>query len=1131
MSLSDTYGTVDLNHIPKNIHQFTSHISYFMNYNRISPPVRMASLLLAVSLTFGVAPVYSSASALPQITADASHITGEVYDSEGEPCIGATITPADTKIQPVVTDFDGHFSLAVSRPMKITISYVGSKPKTIEAKPGVPVNVTLESDNVLDEVVVVGFGTQKKVNLTGSVGMASAKDIAGRPVQNTAAALQGVIPGLNISNATNGGELNASKQINVRGMATIGDGSSGSPLILIDGMEGDINTINPNDIESISVLKDAAASSIYGSRAPFGVILITTKSGSEGKGQIHYSNSFRFNKPLTPMQMMDSWQYLNYLNDVGRYTSPGSSPTFSSDFMEQAYAYYTGLSDNYIYENKWQGTSRRWGTGECGGTFANVNWRDEIYKKTAFAQEHNITLTGGNQKITYYVSGNFLGQDGFLKYGNDTYDRYSLMGKLSGELKPWLNVQYTGRWTRTDYDRPTIMSGGFYEKVIRRLPPTNPKYDPNGYIAADYNYIEHLENGGRHTEQNDVFTNQVKLVANPLKGWNIIGEFNVRVNSNWNHQDQKVVYAHDADDLEGLSSETVHVAFDSPEHDSVSEYSYRSTYLNYNLYSDYSFKLAEKNSFKVMLGFQAEDFKDRFMSANREDMTNPDLPVLNLTNSKTNYGIDGKYQKWRTTGFFGRINYDYDNKYLLEANLRYDGTSRFRRDHRWVWSPSVSAGWNIDRENFWEDLRGTISSFKLRASYGQLANQNTNSWYPTYRTLGVYNQGSNWLVGTVKNNTAYFPSLIAETLTWEKIRTTNLGLDFSAFNYRLTGNFDYFWRNNEDMVGPAVTYPAIFGASVPKENNLSMRTYGWELTIGWQDAVGDFNYSAKLNLSDDQTKITKYPNPELYINKGNYDPYSNYIAGDVVGNIYGLTTIGIAKSDEEMADHLSRISQDQIGSEWAAGDIMYADINGDGEITKGTTKNDLGDLKIIGNQQPRYRFGLNLYAQWKGIDLTCFFQGVLKRDYYFNPNGGQGTGSKGAVFWGATSGGRWESIFLADHLDYWRDENSELGPNADAYYARPLYYTNKNREIQTRYLQDASYVRLKNLQVGYTIPKNFTQKFYVDNLRVFFSAENLCTWTKMSKVIDPESLEVSSMKSGSSYPIAKTFSFGVTIDL
>lgn len=1098
---------------------------------------------LALAIFAGLAiPAVTSAAGLPSPAENPAPqaskasavftVNGTVIDSTGEPVIGATVSEKGNPGNGVATDIDGNFSLRVKSPkVQLQVSYVGMETETVNVNGQSSLTIRMrdaEGTN-LQDLVVVGFGTQKKVNLTGSVGVATSKDIEGRPVQNATAALQGVIPGLNISNSTSGGELNASKQISVRGMNTIGDGSKGGPLILIDGMEGSLDALNPNDIENISVLKDAAASSIYGSRAPFGVILVTTKSGTSGKAKIQYSGSFRFNQPLTPMQMMDSWEFINYTNDVERYTSPGSQ-RYSDDFVEQAYEYYTGQRDNPFYENKWKGDSRIWGDGagsDGRSVFANVNWRDELYKKTAFAHEHNVTLTGGKEKVNYYVSGNFLDQSGFLKYGNDKYDRFSLMGKINAQMFKWLNLQYTGRWIRTDYSRPTIVDNGFYEKVIRRLPAVNPKYDPNGYIAADYNYIEHLSNGGRRKEQNDAFTNQVKLTITPLEGWNIMGEFNSRVNNDWTHQDRKPVYAHDADDLEGLSSETTHVAFDSPDHSSVYEYSYRSTYLNYNVYTDYNFTVADKNDFKVMLGFQAEDFKYRNLNASRDDMTLEDLPVLNLTNSTKTYGMGSEYQKWRTVGFFGRINYNFDSRYLVEVNLRYDGTSRFRSKSRWVWSPSFSLGWNLDREAFWEPIASWWNAMKIRASYGQLANQNTNNWYPTYRTVDVKAQDSNWLVNGLKPTTSAFPALIYPALTWEKIRTTNLGVDFGFFSNRLNGSFDYFWRDNSDMVGPATTYPAVFGATVPKQNNLAMRTFGWELTIGWQDVVSDFHYSVKFNVSDDQTKITKYPNPEKKID---YQNMNTYIADVLTGNIYGFTTHGIAQTDEEMQAWLAHTNQDQIGSNWQAGDIMYVDINHDGKITKGTTLDDLGDLKVIGNNTPRFRFGLNLYGEWKGIDLTLFFQGVGKRDYYFGPYGGQGTAGKGAVFWGATTGGFSESIFLKEHLDYWRDENSRLGENRDAYYARPLYYTNKNREMQTRYLQDASYIRLKNLQVGYTLPKEWTRKFYCEKLRVYFSAENLWTGTKMSKVIDPESLEVSSMKSGSSYPIAKTFSFGLTLD-
>lgn len=1094
-----------------------------MKFNPSSLSARL--LVLACVASFGLAtPVAGwSAPEAQQSKPAATYISGTVVDSEGEPAIGASVKCKDGSVLPVVTDIDGRFTIKASKPVTLEISYIGYKPEIVKARPGVAVNVKLQmGENVLDDVVVVGFATQKKINLTGSVGVASSKELAGRPVQSTTQALQGVIPGLNISNGGGGGALDATKSINVRGTTTISGTSSGSPLVLIDGMEGDINTLNPNDIENISVLKDAAASSIYGSRAPFGVILITTKRGEEGTAQIHYNNSFRFNEPLNLMRAMDTREYIHYLNDVHMYTH--NSPEFSDDFVNGAMDYYYGRSENYIFENKWQGTIRRWGSGECGGTYANVDWVNEIYKKQAFAQEHNLTLSGGNKQTQYYVSGNFLEQGGFLKYGNDNYDRYQIMGRFSSQMTKWLNIQYTGRWIRTEYDRPYYLSGGFFEKMIRRVPPTNPVYDPNGYIAGDYNYIEHLSNGGRYQTQNDQFTNQVKFVITPLKDWNIVSELNARVYNDWTHQFSRVVYAHNADDLPGLSSETTHEAFDSGLHDHVSEWTRRTTYLNANIYTDYSFNIAEKNNFKTMLGFQNEDNLYRELSANRQDMLNPDMPLIDLTTSETagTYGMSGNLHKWRTVGFFGRINYDYDSRYLAEFNLRYDGSSRFRSYHRWVWSPSASLGWNVDREAFWESIRSTVNGLKLRASYGQLANQNTWGWYPTYLKMGVHNQGSNWLVNNGLPTTSGYAGVVNPQLTWEKIITTNLGLDFSAFRYRLTGSFDYFWRTNKDMMGPARKWPATLGYGAPDENILELCTSGWELQLGWQDNINGFTYSAKLNLSDDRCKIIKYPNPERLLTK--------YIAGEYLGNIYGYESLGIAQTKQEMDDHLSKVNQDALGSDWQAGDMMYKDLDGNDKIEDPTSLNDLKDKKLIGNDAPRYRVGLNLYAAWKGFDVTCFLQGVLKRDYYFSPYGGQGTGGKGAVFWGATVGGRWESIFLKDHLDYWRDENSALGANPDAYYARPLYYTNKNREFQDRFVQDASYVRIKNLQLGYTLPKKYSQKFFCNNLRVYFSAENLATFTNMSKVIDVESLEVSAMKSGSAYPLAKTYSFGLTVD-
>lgn len=1070
-------------------------------------------------------PVQASAQEVASTSAVSAEttVTGTVVDSEGEPIIGATVRTPDPK-KVTSTDIDGQFTLRISKPTRLTITYIGMGTEEVVAKPGENLNIKMnENASALDEVVVVGFAVQKKVNLTGAVGTASGKDIAERPVQNVATALQGVIPGLNISNATNGGELNASKQINVRGMETIGAGSKGGPLILIDGMEGELNSINPQDVENISVLKDAAASSIYGSRAPFGVILITTKQGTEGRTQIHYNNSFRWNKPLNMPKMMNSWEFVNYVNDAQRYTNGGT--VFSEEEVQKVWDYYTGASDYFTDQYVNDRGHLAWGNrGENRGFYANVDWLKEYYKDTAFAQEHNITVNGGNAKANYYLSGAILDQGGFMRHGEDDYKRYNLMGKFNAQVQPWMKIGFTSKWIRTDYDRATKMTGGFYDNVLRRAWPVVPVRDPNGYYMSSANYIEQLNNGGRHKEQNDEFANQVTLTITPIKNWNIIGEFNSRIRNNWTHQESFATYSHDADDPEKTLP-----ALESPEpeNESVYEYAYRSTYLNANVYTNYTFNFAKYNNVTVLAGAQIESFKDRDLNASRQYLTTKDTPVLSQTTNNDKISMGGAYQEWRTLGFFGRINYDYDSRYLLEVNLRYDGSSRFRQDRRWVLSPSASVGWNIARESFWSEISRIVPIMKLRFSYGQLANQNTKNYYPTYRQMGLANQGSDWLVDGIRPNTAWFPSVINPDLTWEKIVTTNIGLDWGLFNNRLTGSFDYYWRTNRDMLGNGgIAYPAVIGYKAPDENCLKMRTQGWELQLMWRDRVGkDFSYSVGVNLSDDRTKILEYPNREGYLSK--------YIPGEWVGNIYGLTTIGIAQTQEEMDAHLAHTKQDQIdGGVWKAGDIMYKDINGDGKITRGDRIDDLGDLKVIGNNQPRYRIGFNLSATWKWFDVSAFFQGICKRDYYVksNGNGGMTVQNKGAVFWGMTSGGTAESVFFEPHLDYWRDDDSELGANKDAYFARPLLYTEKNRVIQTRYLQNAAYLRMKNLQVGFTLPENWLKTIHFSNLRLYFSAENLVTFTKLTKSFDPESLEVSNMRGGATYPLSRTFSFGLTAD-
>ncbi|MGE8423448.1 MAG: SusC/RagA family TonB-linked outer membrane protein, partial [Sphingobacterium siyangense] len=447
-----------------------------------------------------------------------------------------------------------------------------------------------------------------------------------------------------------------------------------------------------------------------------------------------------------------------------------------------------------------------------------------------------------------------------------------------------------------------------------------------------------------------------------------------------------------------------------------------------------------------------------------------------------------------------------------EANLRYDGSSRFRSDSRWGWFPSVSAGWNIAKENFLVESAPFINMLKLRASYGELGNQNTDVWYPTYVTQPTGTANGAWLINNARPNSASAPGLVSALLTWESINTKNLGVDFAFLNSRLSGSFEVFERKTFNMVGPAPQLPNTLGTTVPQTNNTDLKTRGFEATLGWNDRTASgFAYGAKFLLSDYTTTVTRYPNA--------IGSLSNYREGQKLGEIWGYQTLGIAKTEEQMSQHLASLAnggQNALGTQWGAGDIMYADLNGDGKIDGGSnTEADPGDRRVIGNSTPRYSFGLNLNADYKNFDFSIFMQGVMKRDYW------QG----GYYFWGATS--KWWSTGLVDHLDYFRTADNPLGENLEAYYARPVFGTAKNQQTQTRFLQNAAYIRIKNIQLGYTLPKETTKRFGVERLRVYVSGENIWTGSSVAGMFDPETIDGGS--NGTVYPLTKVWSAGLSV--
>lgn len=1034
-------------------------------------------------------------------------VKGKVVDETGEGVIGASVQEKGTT-NGTITDIDGNFSLDVSsREVVLEVSFIGYSKASVKAKANVPVKVILKEDaKMLDEVVVVAYGTQKKVNLTGSVSMVNEKAFEARPVQNVAQTLQGMVPGMNVSVGANGGMLNSTPSISIRGAGTIGDGSTASPLVLIDGVEGNMNLLNPQDIESISVLKDAASASVYGSRAPFGVILITTKKGKTGKARVSYSNNFRWNSPMNQPQKMDSWRFVHFMNDAR--TNAGQDVLFGQEVIDNLAARRRGEVGLIVPVNKDGGFN-------LNSANANTDFYKLHYKDWALSQEHSVSVSGGNEKLNYYVSGNFMDQEGLLRYADDNYKRYTVNSKISGAINKNISFSYNSKWFKTDYEAPSYLTGLFFHEILRKW-PNAPAIDPNGY-PTENSQIIHLTEGGRHREKINQTMQQLAIHITPLQGWAIHLEGNARINTNFQHTDIEALQAHNGlGEPYQIATNNKLIAGQSR----VTEIANKSEFYTVNIYSDYS-KQWTNHFLKVMAGFNAEVNNGSSLSGQRDGIISSEVPTLN-TATLADIATGG-YSDWATAGFFGRVNYNYKERYMVELNGRYDGTSRFLRDQRWNFFPSFSLGYNMAREDFWKPLQKWVNLFKLKLSWGELGNQNTSSLYPFYATMPLTIGKNQWLLNGELTNTASIPALVSTALTWERIRSFNIGLDFGLFSNRLTGTIEYFKRKTLDMVGPAPQLPAILGIAVPKVNNADMESAGFDFDIQWRDKIGEVAYGIKFNVSDAQSKVTRYPNTTNEI--------GGWYAGKKSGTIWGYTTIGIAKSDEEMQDHLATLPNGGqniggAGTKWGAGDIMYADINGDGVVNGGRgTLSDPGDRKIIGNSTPRFNFGLIVDASYKGFDISAFFQGVGKRD--FLPPAGE----KGAMFWGAVNN-LYQTVALVQHWDYFRPEGHEMGTNLNAYYPNPDLSTLKNQQPQTRYLQNAAYIRLKNIQVGYTFPKVLTQKIRVNKCRIYISGDNLWTHSKIASMYDPEALgSMDGWGAGKTYPLSKVISCGISINM
>lgn len=1008
-------------------------------------------------------------------------ITGTVTEEKGKPLPGATILIEGTTIG-TNSDMAGKYTLETVKDNPVLIfSFMGYKTQSVPFKDKMVIDISMVPDfQALDEIVVVGYGTQKKVNLSGAVDVVTSKSIENRPVSNVVQALQGVAPNVNISVGNTGGEMGAKLNLNIRGQGSI---SGGNVYTLVDGIEQDISNLNPDDIETISVLKDAAASAIYGARAAFGVILVTTKKGRNDGISINYNNNFSFASPTIVPHSVNSMKFAQYFNVAS--VNDGKPPLFQQIILDNIQRYQDGNIDYWTIPVPW--APLFWLT--YSGAWANTDWYKEDYKTWTPNSTHNISISGGDKRTQFYISGSIFDQTGLMKIGDDSFTRNNFNSKVNTKVFDWLRFNFTTKFNRTSINRPSYDRSLYYNSLARQW-PTNAPYYPDGNLSAD-NVQIWLEQGGRYKEGQNELTVIPGFEIEPLKGWVIYSNYRWKMNSSAITDHQAKVVGTLADGSNTFLRPT----------NSFASYNYESYYNSPNIYTTFNRNIGV-HSFGILAGFEQELLEYESTYGKRFDLVSDDVPSL-----ATATGIqqtNGTLGHSATRSFFGRLNYSFKEKFLLEMSLRHDGSSKFPKDFRWGTFPSGSAAYIISKETFWQPLMSYFNLLKMRASYGALGNQDVANYLYVERLPISTNLP--YIMGDNRPNYVSMPGLISPGLTWEKVNSTNIGLDAGFLKNRLNLSFDYFVRNTYDMLGPAESLPAVLGTAVPKSNNATLRSKGFEFVLGWKDNISDFSYDVKIMLSDVNSTITRYYNPQKLLSAGFYE-------GAQLGDIWGFKTTGLFKSDADAtASNQSYLSAEP----WRAGDVQYTDINGDGKIDIGkNTVDDPGDLTIIGNSTPRYSYSFILNSSWKGFDFNLLWQGIGKRDLALG----------GPLFWGAAGvpDGQWFSIGLKEHMDYWTPENTT------AYWPRPYLDKGvKNHQVQSRYLQNGAYLRMKSVQLGYTLPVKLTRKAYVSNLRIYVSAENLLTFTKLMTVFDPEATGGNS-GSGQIYPLQKLISTGLSI--
>lgn len=1039
------------------------------------------------------------------------NIKGEVHDyATNQPIIGATVATAGNQVG-TTTDANGKFSLQLPSDVKrVSVSYVGYETQSVSVDSSNSVIVMLRtSENSLQQLVVVGYGTQRKEDLTGAVSTVNVEQaLTSKPLINTDKMLQGVVPGLTLT-YSNGG-LTTGPTITLRGVGSV-NGSS-APLILVDNVETpDLSLIDPNDIASISVLKDAAAASIYGARAAFGVVLIKTKYGHHNQPtRISYSNNFSWNTYTTLPDFSDPVLGLQAMLD-GSKRALNQSPDEFGMLLSNLIPGIKNWEEKYAGKRKGiemvPGEDFVLGTSTNGQpTYFYRVWdvKKMMLNKYTPQQTQNLSISGGTQKVTYYLSAGYNSEKGIMKMNPDQVQKYNISAAVDVEATNWLDLSAKIMYRNFDYTYPYQYLSNYFYYMWRW-----GSYFPYGtYQGYYFRHPPAYLSQEKTSSTTDNYTRaDLGATIRPLRHLTIQANYTIGRDNALGHVVGGPIVAWDF------------WTGGTPLHDVTTagqkfvEYNTGRTMVNtFNGYATYEDTVAEDHHFKVMGGMNAEDDQYIYFDGNALDPLDPSKPELNLTTGQQT--TSSEHTNSAYAGFFGRANYDYKDKYLLEINGRYDGSSQFSPLDRWAFFTSGSVGYRISDEPFMEFIKPFVSDLKLRASLGENGNLDVGGQY-FIPTMDPYLQKNiSWIVNGQLGQTFNNPLAVAQSLMWEKIKTLDFGVDFSILRNYISGSFDWYQRDNIGMLATN-SVAATFGATAPRTNQGNMRDKGFEVDLNFNYPVTkDLKVFASLNLSNNKAVITKWNNPTKVIS-------DNY-KGEQYGAIWGFKTDGYFTSDQDVTNSPTQAALEKGNFTYEAGDIKFKDLNGDGKIDGGkSTATDHGDLTIIGNSLPQYTYGATLGAQWKGLDISVFLQGVGKRDYW-------GTGQMVIPYYT----GAW--VTYKNQLDYWTPTNT------NARFPKP-YIGNSSGTIsglaaggndfypQSKYLLNLAYCRLKNLAIGYTLPSRLVKKVDLYKVRIYASGENLLTFSNVGAPLDPEITDGYNGFTGTTYPFQKNYSFGLQV--